>query len=89
MIIPASATTAVVIEADQFAAAGPVGVPQCFIGSCRAAARRGSVGNIIVYRMDLTAPDRPLLMANPTVEVVTTQHLAAETRRFSATGSIG
>lgn len=31
-IVPTSATTAVVIEADPFAAQGPPGVPQCFIG---------------------------------------------------------
>ena len=31
-IIPISLTTAVVIEADPFAAHGPPGVPQCFIG---------------------------------------------------------
>lgn len=47
------------------------------------------MGDIFVYDVDLTASDRPLLMMNPTVAVVTPQRLAAETRRFSATGSIG
>jgi len=47
------------------------------------------VGDIIVYNVDLTAADRPLLMVNPTVAVVTPQRLAAETRGFSATGSVG
>ncbi|MYJ85873.1 MAG: S-layer homology domain-containing protein [Acidimicrobiaceae bacterium] len=88
-IIPTSDTAAVVIEADPFAAAGPAGLPQCFIGELPGSRTTRFVGDIIVYDVDLTAPDRPLLMVNPTAAVVTPQRLAAETRRFSATGSIG
>lgn len=84
-IIPTSSHTAVVIEADQFAAHGPPSVPHCFGLSDQlterppecpnAATTTGtgvrSVGDIIVYDVDLTASYRPLLMVNPTVAIVT------------------
>ena len=89
VIIATSDTTAVVIEADPFATAGPPGIPQCFIGELPGNRSTRFVGDILVYDVDITAPDRPLLMANPTVAIVTPLRFLAEAERFSATGPIG
>ena len=77
-IIPISATTAVVIEADPWAASAPPGLPQCPIPDSPSNRSTRPVGDLIVYDVDLTATYRPLLLVDPIVAVVSPAYLQAE-----------
>ncbi len=82
-IIPTSATTAVVIEADPWAASTPPGIPQCSVPESPSNRSTRAVGDIIVYDVDLNATYRPLLLVEPIIAVVSPAYLQAVTDHYT------
>ena len=90
-IIPTSATTALVVEADPFAGQGLANVDRC--GPIELPERRTtrSIGDVLVYAVDITVPSgaRPQRMVNPITALVAPAEYQRLVETHSPTGSIG
>ncbi len=90
-IIPTSATTALVVEADPFTAKGRSDTPRCGPRELPTERTTREIGDVIVYAVDTTLPtgNRPQRMLNPTTAMVTPAEHAQITTSHSPLGHVG